>query len=966
MKHFYTLFLWLVFALCMPSLLLSQRYLGGFGGSGIGSSNSLALSVDGKYTIIGRPYGTWNGINSGSVQVYKFTLIYYSRKGDRIKGDSSEHLFGFAVDMAKNGNRIAVGSPINNYSGQMLVDSGYVNIYEWNQGDWQLMGLPIRARKLGDQFGYSVAMDKYGETLVVGIPADIPGGSETGSFAIYELQQGEWTQVGSDITDSQPGTHFGRVVDISQNGQRIAVGAPFHEVLPGKVTGIVQVYEKGPNGWAPLGAPIEGLQDGNEFGSSLALSSTGKRLVVGAPEGGGDGQTRVFEWNGIKWVQIGSTVSPPTGRFRSGEDVDISGDGERIIIGTPQSYNFLPSLSDGYVQVRDLIHGDWVAVGEPIISSDQRGTAVSISSEGDRFALTGPGIRNGSLSVYSLNNGIAQVGGKVVDDPDKDCFPNSAKTGIPDIPVVFQDGPRQFLAISQADGIFEALVDSGDYLIYPILDRLPYRIACPLSIQQKIDQHRWIPTPFFNIQTNQLCPYLEVDLTTPGIRRCFGGTYFISYCNRGTSSAPNSYVEVKLDSNLTYLSSSLPLTTQNGDTLRFNLGTVNAGDCGSFSIQVNDRCLADLGEIYCSQAHIYPDTMCAPNTAHIVVESSCNGNTLSYDITNRQLAMATPLPYYIMDKDIVVDSGSIKLNQFESTTISHLTYGTDKKYQLVISPETPYYYTASGLKGCSENATTTEIAYLPETPQPFEDEDCTPNRGSYDPNDKTGYPEGVGPDHNIPPNTPLSYRIRFQNTGTDTAIFINIYDTLAITLDPLSFQIGASSHPMTYKFVRPTEDGRQVLRFTFDPIFLPDSGTNQLASNGFVDFHIRMKAGLFPNTLIENSAAIYFDYNEPIITNTYYHTVELPQFAVKNEVVHSGPVSTVFPNPTKSSVFLDLTTYSRPLDWVLANLHGQEIAREHVSVGRIISIQLPELAGIYFLQLKREGSTLETHKIVKE
>lgn len=53
---------------------------------------------------------------------------------------------------------------------------------------------------------------------------------------------------------------------------------------------------------------------------------------------------------------------------------------------------------------------------------------------------------------------------------------------------------------------------------------------------------------------------------------------------------------------------------------------------------------------------------------------------------------------------------------------------------------------------------------------------------SFDPNDKAAFPVGYGDEHFIERNTSIDYRIRFQNTGTDTAFNVVIVDTLSAWL----------------------------------------------------------------------------------------------------------------------------------------------------------------------------------------
>jgi uncharacterized repeat protein (TIGR01451 family) len=135
-------------------------------------------------------------------------------------------------------------------------------------------------------------------------------------------------------------------------------------------------------------------------------------------------------------------------------------------------------------------------------------------------------------------------------------------------------------------------------------------------------------------------------------------------------------------------------------------------------------------------------------------------------------------------------------------------------------------------------------------------------RSSFDPNDKLVNPVGSGPTGIIAPDQTLTYMVRFQNTGTDTALTVVVRDLLDIDLDLSSVEIGASSHPFTFGIVEPRE-----LVWTFNNLLLPDSTTNESESHGFVKFTVKPRADVEPGVFIENSAAIYFDFNAPVLTN---------------------------------------------------------------------------------------------------
>ena len=136
-------------------------------------------------------------------------------------------------------------------------------------------------------------------------------------------------------------------------------------------------------------------------------------------------------------------------------------------------------------------------------------------------------------------------------------------------------------------------------------------------------------------------------------------------------------------------------------------------------------------------------------------------------------------------------------------------------------------------------------------------------RGSYDPNDKTENHGGKLTSQQVANGEYLHYTIRFQNTGTDTAFNINIQDTLDSKLDWNTIQMLTASH--SYQMTM--NDGNKCT-FSFKNINLVDSITNEPASHGYIVYKIKPKQTVALGDTIKNRAAIYFDFNPAVITNT--------------------------------------------------------------------------------------------------
>ena len=169
--------------------------------------------------------------------------------------------------------------------------------------------------------------------------------------------------------------------------------------------------------------------------------------------------------------------------------------------------------------------------------------------------------------------------------------------------------------------------------------------------------------------------------------------------------------------------------------------------------------------------------------------------------------------------------------------------------------------------------------------------------GSYDPNDKQVQPEDIYTPTQLNNEEKLTYTIRFQNTGTFYAENVLILDTISRQLNLSSLEVIAASHSLEWNI-----RGGNVLAFEFAGIFLPDSTTNEPESHGFVKFSMLPVRNLNLGTTIENRAFIYFDFNDPIETNTISNTYQLETSTKK--IANQQPAIHIQPNPAADFIEL--------------------------------------------------------------
>jgi hypothetical protein len=212
---------------------------------------------------------------------------------------------------------------------------------------------------------------------------------------------------------------------------------------------------------------------------------------------------------------------------------------------------------------------------------------------------------------------------------------------------------------------------------------------------------------------------------------------------------------------------------------------------------------------------------------------------------------------------------------------------------------------------------------------------------SFDPNDKICLEgETLGTDFI---GGYVSYKIRFENTGTFPAqniVVKDIIDMSKFDITTLTPVIG--SHNFYTRIA-----GNKV-EFIFENINLPfDDASN----DGYVVFKIKLLPSVTQGINFSNQASIYFDYNFPIITNTTNSVIEnlgVTSFDFENQF-------TIFPVPTTNVLQLISKDNLEISDIELYNSMGQIIQK---AIGNQQSIDVSNLSkGSYYLKIKTENLT---------
>ncbi len=598
-------------------------------------------------------------------------------------------------------------------------------------------------------------------------------------------------------------------------------------------------------------------------------------------------------------------------------------------------------------------------------------TNLSLSPLQKLYLLTN---QNGLWRTKISTSATRILTGNVFADDNKNCNKDMTEANIPKRLVEATNGNRKLYSFTDGNGDFRLPIEQGDYAL-EVHTINNYWTSCSKTISSA--SYNFNDTLHLGLQTNVLCPYLKVDLQSSILRRCEEATLYIDYSNSGTQKAKDAFIDLTLDPFFEFISSTFPVGNQNGNVYRFLIGDVDENTSGYFSIKVKVSCNASMGQIHCAEAHIFPDTACAQSSRAIIrTSANCLGDSIELIIRNDgNKDMKIAKNWSVIDlsnsnnNTQAFDGGTFYLSagQLYSKRIA-----SRARVLFIAEQDESYPYNKSSkteIISCFQNplpgAPPLSISNV-DNDQPYLSKFCERNRGSFDPNELKGYPEGITDKRYIDNEQKLDYVIRFQNTGNDTAFNIRIENQIPLNeLDLTTLSLGASSHP--YHFVL-TPQGKLI--FSFSAILLPDSGRNERASHGFVQYSIRPVDKLSNGTRILNNALIYFDYNDGVGTNTDLHTIGNPVVVKVNQIDSENPIELeINPNPLQEFSSVIVHSISKNAQYKLSclNVNSQQIWQKEFT-GNHTSISKGELSpGVYILVLKnKEGVPLKSTKLIVE
>ncbi len=443
-------------------LLLSKG--DGFGGS-------VAFDKDGTKLAVGA-----KGADSSKGAIYLFTVggatwgDTVTKIKDIVTGTAGLTLttgdtFGSAVALSEDGSKLAVGASGSDSS------KGAVYLFTVSGGTWDgssqvsqihtikdgTGGLTLTAN---DQFGSAVALSADGGKLAIGADGT---DSAKGAVYLYTIGGATWSSSSTisqirELTDGvgklslSANDGFGNAVALSKDGSKLAVGADGDDTGASDA-GAVYLYTIGGATWSSgsiitqtkkIADGVDGvsLSKNDNFGSSVALSGDGTKLVVGASGDDSNGYnagtiyTYIVTGNSNAWGStvtqavklshgasiLSATISLDYGDY-FGSSVSLSADGTKLAVGamydndggTNRGAVYLYTVGGSgatwgntVTQAVKLSHGTLLSSGTVSLDDDDHfGRSVSLSSDGTKLAVgawsdNDGGTNRGAVYLYTV------------------------------------------------------------------------------------------------------------------------------------------------------------------------------------------------------------------------------------------------------------------------------------------------------------------------------------------------------------------------------------------------------------------------------------------------------------------------------------------------------------------------------------------------------------------------------------
>ena len=390
--------------------------------SDLGVSDSFGRNVwisgNGVRVVVGAYLAIVNNFsNAGAAYVFVRSGTTWTQEAKLVSNTVSKNgWFGQFVTINNDGSKILV----NQAAAANIAQGWYPNTASvpmllfqrtgttWAQG---LTYAPTGETASGNVFGYGMAFCDDGSRIAIGAYAGDSGiVANCGTVSTYALGLNPVAELVVYGADKVTNDGFGSSVALSSDGTRMVAGA--YNASPGGTAsaGAAYVFTKVGTTWTQEAKLVASDKVASDlFGVIVGITADGTRIVAGAQNRTESGFTNcgaayIFSRSGTTWTQEQKiTASDKAANYFFGYGVGISADGTRIIIGARSSPGGTSFTGAGYIFLRSGTTWTQEAI---LAASDKAANDTS----GNRVAICSDGSRAIIASYLNDPAGVSNAG----------------------------------------------------------------------------------------------------------------------------------------------------------------------------------------------------------------------------------------------------------------------------------------------------------------------------------------------------------------------------------------------------------------------------------------------------------------------------------------------------------------------------------------------------------------------------
>lgn len=306
------------------------------------------------------------------------------------------------IRLSEDGKTIVIGDSYydNPSSGSSQTFEGKVQVYEYTSGGWTTKGQDLVGTIFQQRLGFKVDITSNGNTIAVGSQ----GNDEV---EIYEYINENWNKKGSSISkESNSGTIS--IIDFSDNGSILVSGSNSVRLL------------KYNSDWEQVNLAVNGDGGSGSLRKPMTISNDGSTFVIKAPSN--SGTVNIYKQNKNNISRFGDEIYGYGTQDRLGSSVTVSGNGNIIAVGASGTSNNSGTLMYGHVRVFEKTNTGIEQIGADIrnttdYDSGAFGEEVALSSDGKLLAVSAPSLNStdgGAVYIYQRNGNNWEPFGNVI------------------------------------------------------------------------------------------------------------------------------------------------------------------------------------------------------------------------------------------------------------------------------------------------------------------------------------------------------------------------------------------------------------------------------------------------------------------------------------------------------------------------------------------------------------------------